>query len=316
MPVTVYRSTDASAPVLSNANGSLIAVLRACLVDGYGSKAAAGWTAPYTDTNLIAFKEGAGGNNRFLRVFDGGTDSYASRVIKVRAYENMTAISTGTGPCPTTGQVSGNGAGFSYFAASRISPNPSWVLVATSYFFHLIVEQGDEGTYPEYMGFGAFFSDLSVDTFNTILIASAQDGCGYAGHMDATSSANGVWVMRSDTGALGAVPTSFLGDARNGIAATSSVWGGPGSTNPYPDRIRGGLLQSQPAIFCDGYRRGRVPGLWECHHRPADVGGHRTTWSGGPGPLSGRQFQMFGGLAAYVFGAGAHVTIELSDTWN
>ena len=107
MPVTVYRSTDASAPVLSNANGSLIAVMRACLVDGYGSKAAAGWTAPYTGTNLIAFKEGAGGNNRFLRVFDGGADTSTSRVIKVRAYENMTAISTGTGLFPTSAQVNG-----------------------------------------------------------------------------------------------------------------------------------------------------------------------------------------------------------------
>ena len=38
MAVTVYRSTDASAPLLTNSNGSLIAVLRACLVDGYGSK--------------------------------------------------------------------------------------------------------------------------------------------------------------------------------------------------------------------------------------------------------------------------------------
>ncbi|AOG22232.1 hypothetical protein [Acidovorax sp. RAC01] len=315
MPVTVYRSTDVGAPLLSNANGSLIAVMKACLVDGYGSKAAAGWTAPFTGTNLIAFKEGAGGNNRFLRVFDGGTDTSTNRVIKVRAYENMTAISTGTGPCPTTGQMGGNGAGFSYFVAGRVSPNPSWVLVATSSFFHLIVEQGDAGTYPEYMGFGTFFSDLPGDTFNTMLIASTNDGCGYSGYVDATS-ANGVWVMRSDTGALGAVATSFLSDARNGTTATSSVWGGPSSIHPYPDRVRGGLLQSQPVIFCDGYRRGRVPGMWECHHAPADVGGHRTTWSGGAGSLSGRQFQMFGGLASTVIGAGAHIIIELSDTWN
>lgn len=51
MPVTVYRSTDAGAPVLSNSNGSLIAVLKACLVDGYSSKASAGWTAPFTGTS-------------------------------------------------------------------------------------------------------------------------------------------------------------------------------------------------------------------------------------------------------------------------
>lgn len=315
MPVTVYRSTDASAPVLSNANGSLIAVLRACLVDGYGSKAAAGWTAPYTGTNLIAFKEGAGGNNRFLRVFDGGADTSTNRVIKVRAYENMTAISTGTGPCPTTGQLGGNGATLPYFYAGRVEPNPSWVMVATSSFFHLLVESGDGATYPEYMAFGAFFSDLPGDTFNNVLIAGPVDGGGWGGYTDPDYQC-GIWVMRSDTGALGAVQAGLYSDVRTSHSATSSYIGTGSAKNPYPDRVRGGLLQSQPSLVCDGYRRGRVPGLWETHHLPGEIGGHRTTWSGASGLLAGRQFQMFGGLAAAVFGASAHVTLELSDTWN
>ena len=315
MPVTVYRSTDASAPVLSNANGSLIAVLRACLVDGYGSKAAAGWTAPYTGTNLIAFKEGAGGNNRFLRVFDGGADTFTSRVIKVRAYENMTAISTGTGPCPTTGQLGGNGATLSYFYAGRVAPNPSWVMVATSSFFHLLVESGDGGTYPEYMAFGAFFSDLPGDTFNNVLIASPIDGSGWGGHTNPDNQ-SGIWVMRSDTGALGAVQAGFYSDVRTTHNTTSSCFGAGSAKNPYPDMVRGGLLQSQPSLVCGGYRRGRVPGLWETHHLPGEIGGHRTTWSGASGLLAGRQFQMFGGLAGVMIGENAHVTLELSDTWN
>ena len=315
MPVTVYRSTDASAPLLSNTNGSLIAVMKACLVDGYGSKAAAGWTAPYTGTNLIAFKEGAGGNNRFLRVFDGRADAFTSRVIKVRAYENMTAISTGTGPCPTTGQLGGNGATLSYFYAGRVAPNPSWVMVATSSFFHLLVESGDGGMYPEYMAFGAFFSDLPGDTFNNVLIAGPVDGGGWGGYMD-PGHPYGVWVMRSDTGALGAVQAGFYSDVRTTHIITSGCFGTGSAKNPYPDRVRGGLLQSQPSLVCGGYRRGRVPGLWETHHLPAEIGGHRTTWSGASGLLAGRQFQMFGGLAVVMIGENAHVTLELSDTWN
>jgi hypothetical protein len=315
MPVTVYRSTDSGAPLLSNANGSLIAVMQACLVDGYGSKAGAGWSAPFTGAGLIAFRQGAGGNNRFLRVFDGGTDATANRVIKVRAYESMTAISTGTGPCPTLGQMAGDGATISYFQASRTSPNPSWVLVASSSFFHLIVEQGDANTYPEYMAFGKFFSDLPGDIFNDVLLAGSQPGAGWAGYLDAASQ-NGTWVMRSDTGALGAVATSMLSDCKTSISGSLSVHGVGSAFSPYPDRVRSGLLQSQAVLFCDGYRRGRVPGLWETHHRPADIGGHRTTWSGGPGALSGRQFQIFGGLAGVTVGSSAHVVIELSDTWS
>ena len=314
MAVTVYRSTDASAPLLTNSNGSLIAVLRACLVDGYGSKPPAGWTAPFTGTNLIAFKEGTGGNNRYLRVYDGGADASSHRVANVRAYETMTAVSTGTGPCPTPGQVSGNGATISYFQVGRSTPHASWVVVATPSFFHLVVEQGDDNSYPEYMAFGKFISDLAGDTFNEVLLAGSLPGAGWIGYGD--SYTHGMWVMRSDTGALGAVSSSLLTDARAAASTTVSIHGAGSTFTPYPDRVRGGLLQSQAAIFCDGYRRGRVPGLWEQHHVPTAIGGHRTTWTGATGALAGKQFQLFGPLASLAWSYGAHVVLELSDTWS
>ena len=47
MPVTLYLSSDDQAPVLTNANLSVI--LKACLVTGYGAKHGAGWTMPYED---------------------------------------------------------------------------------------------------------------------------------------------------------------------------------------------------------------------------------------------------------------------------
>lgn len=47
--VTWYRSDDVGAPTLDSSQGSLLTVLRACLVDGYGSKAAAGWTLELND---------------------------------------------------------------------------------------------------------------------------------------------------------------------------------------------------------------------------------------------------------------------------
>jgi len=39
---TLFRSDDTGAPTLSGTEGSLIDVLKACLVDGYGAKAALG----------------------------------------------------------------------------------------------------------------------------------------------------------------------------------------------------------------------------------------------------------------------------------
>jgi hypothetical protein len=44
MTVRIYRSTDGSAPVLTGQAGKLTDLLDAILVNGYGSKTAAGWT--------------------------------------------------------------------------------------------------------------------------------------------------------------------------------------------------------------------------------------------------------------------------------
>ena len=60
MTVRLYRSTDGSAPTLSGTAGDLINLLDKCLVSGYGSSTAAGWTKPYTSTNAAAFRPGLG----------------------------------------------------------------------------------------------------------------------------------------------------------------------------------------------------------------------------------------------------------------
>lgn len=61
MPVTIYKSTDASAPVMNSSLGSLLTVLDACLVNGYGSKAAAGWSRTVIDapTGQATYTQGA-----------------------------------------------------------------------------------------------------------------------------------------------------------------------------------------------------------------------------------------------------------------
>lgn len=61
MPLTIYKSTDVGAPVMNSSAGSLLAVLDACLVNGYGSKAAAGWSKTVIDapTYQAVYTQGA-----------------------------------------------------------------------------------------------------------------------------------------------------------------------------------------------------------------------------------------------------------------
>lgn len=61
MTTTVYKSSDASAPQMTSAAGSLLTVLDACLVNGYGAKPAAGWSKTVVDagTNQAYYRQGA-----------------------------------------------------------------------------------------------------------------------------------------------------------------------------------------------------------------------------------------------------------------
>lgn len=71
----VYKSTDASAPTLNGQKGSLITVLKACLVNGYGSKAAAGWTLATEDAGnykAIFRNDSVNGSGRYFRIQDNG----------------------------------------------------------------------------------------------------------------------------------------------------------------------------------------------------------------------------------------------------
>jgi len=128
MPVTLYLSSDDQAPVLTNANLSVI--LKACLVTGYGAKHGAGWTMPYEDaasnTRVFAPKH-VGELDSYLRIKDTGGGK-----AEVRAYREMTGIDTGE-------KILDLGLPYK-FAVSN--PTGRWVVVASERSVIIWVESG------------------------------------------------------------------------------------------------------------------------------------------------------------------------------
>ena len=55
-PVKYYSWQDAQAPQLSNADGIIKTILKACLVTGYGTKQGAGWTSLFEDGYRIVLR--------------------------------------------------------------------------------------------------------------------------------------------------------------------------------------------------------------------------------------------------------------------
>lgn len=304
MTVRAYYSTDASAPALiDNVAGKLIAVLDACLVNGYGAKAAAGWSKAYSGTNKAAYRQGSGSHQFYMRVDDTGTTS--ARVV---GYESMSDVDTGSNAFPTNAQVSGG----LHINKSDSSTARPWAVFATEKFAYIYIGAsqtalGTSAARQLIYAFGDFPSYQSGDQYNTILIADVAAGTSssqFAGCSRSTHSArSGHYVARPYTAVAGAVQ---VGKAVEGRATSSSIGAG-GYT--YPNPINNGMDLSPIYITEANGTRGYLPGLW-CpnHNLPAN---HFDTFTG-TGELAGKTFILMDAADGNTRG---RVAIETSDTW-
>ncbi len=100
MAVRIYKSTDPGAPPPPSATrGSMSAIIRACLVTGYGSgedaKAPAGWEEPFSETNNCAvFRALQGTARQFYQIND---QDYDADVTRLTSYDSMSDALTGMG---------------------------------------------------------------------------------------------------------------------------------------------------------------------------------------------------------------------------
>ena len=317
MALTIYRSTDPGAPSLTYAAGSFIAMLDACLRTGYGSKAGAGWTKPFTGSNIAVFRQGAGGNGRYIRVWNARTgDDPATfcMTANVRGYEGMTDVSTGTGPFPTTTQSNSNGLMVRVAHSSPDYPT-GWIVRATSNWFDVLVFTGFAAprgansalVADSYLSFGAFPSLKSGDTYNDFILADANNSYFSYPYVGLYSSFL-VYVSRDDLGTVGAktavlVPLSGCGEGAMGV-------GNP-SYYPYPNRVNNSVDLFQYALYSEGYIRGVLPGVWGSAHGVGAIG-FGNTFSG-IAPVSGRTFEV---VAMSHAAADIGMILETSDTFT
>lgn len=316
MAVTVYRSSDASAPVLDGQVGSLINLLDKCLVAGYGAKSAAGWTKPYTGTNLAAFRQG-GGNQFYLRVNDAGPGSDGAQEARVVGYEVMSAISTGTDLFPTVAQAA-NGQ-FVRKSAAADATTRTWIVIADNRTFYLFIFSGDSANVCCGYMFGDVYSVLSGDGYRTMLIARSTEASAAAAQdkLDTLTgpgnspygTVGGHWMARGYTGLGGAV--NFGKVSSHELSNTAAVGQGQmGFPNPTDGGIYVARVYLQEATTSSlNSRRGWLRGFWHQGHAIANyVNGDTFT---GVGDLAGKTF-----LIIKATGNTGVYCMEISDTWD
>lgn len=317
MTVRVYRSSDASAPVLrGNTPGDLINLLDKCLVTGYGSKTAAGWTKPFTGTNVAVFRQGAGSSGFYLRVDDTSTAT-GNRAARVKGYEAMSDVNTGTPQSfPTELQAAGGATWWTKYSSSTAANAREWIVWADERIFYIYIDNYPEQTTQEYNNSWYGFGDINAykpgDPTACILIGDqttsspwiSQSLFSQASSLGSTGH-SAMWMPRK----FDQLGSPVRMDWHSDYAKQSSVFAGSVS---YPHGPDGALLMAP--VWCHDPNgspyniRGLFPGLY-AHCHPSNTFNHLDTFDG-QGDFAGRNFIVIRG------GASSAIVIDQSDNWR
>ncbi|MBP6260913.1 MAG: hypothetical protein KA204_08700 [Chromatiaceae bacterium] len=307
--ITLFRSDDVGAPVLSGTAGSLITVLDACLVNGYGSKAAAGWQKPFSGANLAAYRAQTG--NRFYLRID---DSHAQYPV-MRGYQTLSDINNGTGLFPTLVQLAGGIRGVKSNTASAVAR--PWVIIASPRAFYLWVsyaatDMGALTTFVDIFFFGDGASYMPGDAYFTgivgrILGDAAAATTNFASLLSTYTVTNGHYLASDFAQSGNSEPFCCL-QSITALAAHAGTAGGF-----YPDPITGGMLLDRLRVLEGGsikrLIRGALPGCYNpIHNLP---GFHLDTLQG-RGDMTGTDMVIL-----YKGGTEGRVVFSLNeDDWH
>ena len=300
MTVVIYRSTDASAPVLSGTTGALTALLNACLVTGYGSKAAAGWTKPFSGAaGQEAFRQG--GSGFYWQIDDTGPHVTAlQREARTRGYETMSAWGTGTGLFPTVAQLA-SGIIIRKSATADATAR-AWIVAADSRTCMLFTAPGDTAGVWSGSYFGDFYSYQVGDNYKCMIAARITENSAattsdlFAVIVGAFNTSCNHYLARAYTQLGGSVLAQKFGDAFN---QWHVVGGGPSNTMQgpitFPNPSTGGLYLAPIRIKDNdanvtGTLRGEVRGLFHQGHPHGSFTDGDTF--DGVGEFAGRSFLL------------------------
>lgn len=295
---TIYRYTDANAPLLYGTSGSLITVLDACLVNGYGTKPGAGWTKPLANTGsyplapsiktLGCWQQGTG-SALTLFINDGAPNPLASyREAWATGWESISSLSssvtnscaTGSGMFPflTQSLTTGHVVIRKCTSADSSSARP-WIVAADSSSMYLFVQTGDQASPWIYYSFA--FGDIysfesgSNDAYKCIIIGRTVENSNALGNdtldqltQPLSAVLGGHFIARSYSGVGISTLMSKHGDGAKGNVGV--IYG----NLQYPNCVDLSIYLSPIWIVepLSSTIRGQLRGLYQLCHPIANFG--------------------------------------------
>lgn len=323
---TIYNSSDVGSPELNGRSGSLINVLNAILVTGYGSKTGAGWISSYTSASATmslvqCYQMPSGSDGFFLRVNDG---YLTGREATLRAWESMSNVNSGSYPFPSAAQsaTADNGVYFRKSSAETSVPKP-WMAFADSRSLYFFAQTGDASNVWSNFMFGEIYSYKAGDTYKTALIgrtdnadnadtgATNDSSLGH-GTYQLLGTNYGHFLARSYTTLGGSISFGVLSDPIRQASSTITHLVA-GSIN-YPNGPDGGIY-ILPLTITEGsslHIRGRMRGCYGWLHTAAAINDGDTF--SGLSDFSGKSFRVIKIIRGTSTSPDGCLVMETSDT--
>ena len=143
-----------------------------------------GFSKAYSGTNKAAYRaDDIAGSRLYLRVADDGTGS--ATYARIRGYESMSDVDTGTGPFPTDAQVSG---GLYWGKSSDASSTArAWRLIGDSQGFCLFANQNGSGAWIS-AAWIDIPSEKAGDAYRTLVIGGTSATVSTQGNLHVINS--------------------------------------------------------------------------------------------------------------------------------
>lgn len=227
------------------------------------------WAIPFSDGNKVIVKPSApqaSGGSLWL-------DASNGLAARVRGFESVSAIDTGTGPFPTDAQQSGGG--YWPCSVSASASSIPWEVYASDTGFHLVmapqVAQWSYAAGRTSWWFGDMRPLNSTDAWCCSLLAGSEANDAYGtNYRSVNSRSRAVYIARSYTGIAGAARggrfSPLLAPASSSTP-DGSFSGADAHGGASPNRADNSLLLS-PLIITEGAPsntqcvRGRLPGIF------------------------------------------------------
>lgn len=279
-----------------------------------------GWDKVFTSTNTAVYRSAdVTGPRHYLRVDD--TDTTAARV---RGYESMTDVDTGTGPFPTDAIMTGGG----YWWGSSVASSAAvrWKLFADGRVLLLAIAPYSYNSAVNIAALLRGFGDPIAlrpggDNWCTFLsaggsaISSSPQGSLDGGYPVASSSAGLSAAARAWQGLGGAVEVRPVP-----LTGGTSASGADAALGAFPSEIDGELKISPMLLAEAGTgkpHRARVPGVWHI----SQTGAYGPLGDGnllaGAGDLAGRTLMCVATASSSVsHPANAVYLVDITGPWR